>query len=125
MADRSKGARARAAADRTRSISAAAGRRTRAGLSWLRARPRLLLGLGLSMAALVAFAAGLFIGAWNVVCRDCPSIAQIYVWEPMQATKILDRDGKLIAELFRERRTPVRIEDLPPHVPQAFVAIED
>jgi penicillin-binding protein 1A len=59
------------------------------------------------------------------VCRDCPSIAQIYVWEPKQATKIFDRDGKLIAELFEERRTPIEISTLPPYVPQAFIAIED
>ncbi len=123
MAERSRPNRR--ASERTRNVGRAVGGRARAGIAWLRARPRLLMGSALTLLALFSFAVGLFIGAWRVVCRDCPSIAQIYVWEPMQATKILDRNGQLIAELFRERRTPVRIEELPPYVPQAFVAVED
>src|SRR5690606_40090149 len=91
----------------------------------LRARPRLLARLGLALVAAFSLLAGLGVGAWTSVCRDCPSIAQIYVWEPKQATRILSHDGRLIAELFQERRTPVSIADLPPHVPQAFIAIED
>jgi penicillin-binding protein 1A len=74
---------------------------------------------------LMALGAGLFFGSWRAVCRDCPSVAQIYVWEPKQSTKILDRDGQLIAELFEERRTPIDISTLPAHVPQAFIAVED
>src|SRR5690606_1348496 len=34
-------------------------------------------------------------------------------------------DGRLIAELFQERRTPVSIDALPDYVSQAFIAIED
>src|SRR5690606_23494106 len=74
---------------------------------------------------LLSLLVGLFIGSWNAACRDCPSVAEIYVWEPKSATKILDRDRKLIAELFQERRTPVELTPLPPHVPQAFIAVED
>jgi penicillin-binding protein 1A len=79
----------------------------------------------LTLLALVSLGAGLLIGAWGSVCRDCPSIAQIYVWEPKQSTKIFDHDAKLIAELFEERRTPVEIETLPDYVKHAFVAVED
>jgi penicillin-binding protein 1A len=93
--------------------------------AWLRQRPRLAAGLGFGTIAGFSLFTGLAIGSWKAVCRDCPSIAQIYVWEPKSATQILDRDGKLIAELFQERRTPVRIETLPAYVPSAFVAIED
>lgn len=93
---------------------------------WLRARPRLVAGFALAILGLVSLVTGLVLGSWSAVCRDCPSIAQIYVWEPKSATKILDRDRKLITELFIvERRTPVRIETLPEHVPDAFIAIED
>ncbi|HUF49705.1 MAG TPA: PBP1A family penicillin-binding protein [Longimicrobiales bacterium] len=106
-------------------IGGAAATRLRRLRGWLAARPRLMAGLGIGVIALCSLLAGLFIGAWQTVCRDCPSIAQIHVWEPKQATKILDHDGKLIAELFEERRTPVEIGTLPRHVPQAFVAIED
>ena len=92
---------------------------------WMGAHPRLMTGLGLAVLALVTLGAGLALGTWQFVCRDCPSIAEIYAWEPKQSTKILDREGDLIDELFQERRTPVDIGDLPAHVPQAFLAIED
>jgi penicillin-binding protein 1A len=95
------------------------------GRKWLAAHPRSLTALGLVLVALAGLGAGLLLGAWNSVCRECPSIAQIYVWEPKQSTKLFDRDQKLIAELFEERRTPVEIETLPDHVKYAFVAVED
>ena len=92
---------------------------------WLREHPGIMRGFALAVLALVTLVAGLAIGTWRAVCRDCPSVAQIYAWEPKEATRLLDRDGKLFAELFEERRTPVQIETLPEHVAQAFVAVED
>ena len=42
------------------------------------------------------------------------------------STHILDRNGKLLYEVFKdEKRTPVKIKDLPTHVEQATIAIED
>lgn len=70
-------------------------------------------------------ALGLGLGFWKNLCVQCPSIAQIYAWEPTQAAKVYAQNGELIAELGVERRTPVAMEDLPPHVAQAFVAVED
>jgi penicillin-binding protein 1A len=64
-------------------------------------------------------------GSWRNLCVDCPSIAQIHTWEPQQTSKIFSQDGQLIGELGVERRTPVSIQALPEHVPQAFIAIED
>ncbi|HET9440787.1 MAG TPA: PBP1A family penicillin-binding protein [Longimicrobiales bacterium] len=86
--------------------------------NWKIALVFVVLGLGGAMG-------GLAIGSWRSVCRDCPSVAQIYAWEPKSATKILSHDGELIAELFQERRTPVQIETLPPYVRHAFIAVED
>jgi penicillin-binding protein 1A len=100
-------------------------RRGRQARAWINARPRLVITAVALVIGLVSLGAGLGVGAWNAVCRDCPSIAQIFVWEPKQATKIFDRDGKLIAELFEERRTPVPLSTLPTHVPTAFIAVED
>jgi len=74
---------------------------------------------------LVAGAVGFGWGAWKNLCADCPSIAQIHTWEPQQASRVYSHDGRVIAELGMERRTPVSIHALPPHVPQAFVAVED
>ena len=81
-----------------------------------------LIGLFLSLSAL---GAGLGVGTWASVCRDCPSVAQIYAWEPKSSTKIFSQDSQLIAEFFQERRTPIELTTLPAYVPQAFIAVED
>ena len=80
---------------------------------------------GLVALGLMGGAAGGAIGAWRTVCYDCPSIAQLYTWEPRQSTRILSADGVVLDELALERRTPVNIDSLPSYVPNAFVAIED
>ncbi|HBL52052.1 MAG TPA: penicillin-binding protein [Candidatus Blackburnbacteria bacterium] len=42
------------------------------------------------------------------------------------STQLLDRNGRLIYEIFEEkRRTPINIQELPPYVAQATIAIED
>jgi penicillin-binding protein 1A len=93
--------------------------------AWLRRHPRLVRMTAFVLFGGFALVAGLVAGTWQSVCRDCPSIAQIYVWEPVRATKILDHEGTLVTELYQERRTPVDIASLPPYVPHAFVSIED
>jgi len=85
------------------------------GVPWLWAAALFLVTAGTGFAA----------GAWRNLCTDCPSVAQIRTWEPQQTSKVFSHDGTLIAELGIERRTPVSIQALPEHVPQAFLAIED
>lgn len=42
------------------------------------------------------------------------------------STKIFDRNGKLIYEIFgSQRRTPIKLDELPKHVKDATIAIED
>ena len=84
--------------------------------------PRLLL---LATGFFVFGALGAGWGAWQNLCVDCPSIAQISTWEPQQTSKILSHDGRLVAEIGLERRTWVALDDLPDYVAQAFVALED
>ncbi|MGQ0561941.1 MAG: penicillin-binding protein 1A [Gemmatimonadota bacterium] len=83
-----------------------------------------ILSLG-ALVILASLGAGMSLGSWTSVCRDCPSVAQIYTWEPKSSTRILARDSTLIAEFFQERRTPIEISTLPAHVINAFIAIED
>lgn len=55
-----------------------------------------------------------------------PSVAELERgYRPSQVTRVLARDGTMLAELFTERRTVVRVEDLPRHVTRAFLAAED
>ncbi|MCU0694580.1 MAG: PBP1A family penicillin-binding protein, partial [Polyangiaceae bacterium] len=46
-------------------------------------------------------------------------------YHPPQITRVLARDGTILAELFTERRTVVPIATLPPHVKLAILAAED
>ena len=80
---------------------------------------------GVAPFVLVGLGAGGAWGTWLNVCSDCPSIAQIMTFEPEQASKLYSHDGRLLAELGIERRTPVSIGSLPDYVAQAFVAVED
>jgi len=84
--------------------------------------PRTLVG---GTVLFLGLAAGAAWGTWRNVCADCPSIAEIRTFEPQQASKLYSHDGRLLAELGVERRTPVSINALPEYIPQAFVAVED
>ncbi len=89
------------------------------------ARSRYAMPAVFALLFVAAGGAGLAWGSWKNLCVTCPSVAQIKTWEPEQASKLLAHDGQLVTELGFERRTPVSIEALPPHVPQAVLAIED
>src|SRR3989344_9377685 len=42
------------------------------------------------------------------------------------STKLFDRNGKLIYEIFTDkRRTPIKLSDLPPYIKEATISIED
>ncbi len=88
-------------------------------MAWLRKAAALAILVG------ATFGAGVTWRGWTHVCDQCPSIAQIYAFEPKEATKLYAADGSLLAELAVERRTPIRMNELPRHVYNAFIAIED
>jgi len=81
--------------------------------------------VGFALLFLCAGGIGFAAGSWRNLCAGCPSIARIYTYEPQQTSKIYARDSTLVREIGVERRTPVALASLPPHVPQAFIAIED
>ena len=87
-------------------------------------RPRTYLLAG---SFLVAGAVGGVWGSWQNVCGGdtCPSIARIRTFEHEQTSKLLSHDGRQIAEIGYERRTPVSLYALPEYIPQAVTAIED
>jgi penicillin-binding protein 1A len=65
---------------------------------------------------------------WSAVRHyeaDLPSIAELRVYKAPQVTRILARDGTVLAELYTERRTTVPLATLPAHVKLAILAAED
>ena len=89
--------------------------------------PRFTRVFLLSVCFLGAFSAGLAYASWAMVCRAgrCPPAQALQDYEPRQTSKILAADGRFIAELGLERRTLVKIADVPPLVRDAFVVTED
>ncbi len=83
------------------------------------------LGIGLLFCG-VTGAAGAAT-AWSLVCRDnaCPSAASLTSYTPNQTSKLYAADGRFIAELGLERRTLVSLDEIPQHVKDAFLVVED
>jgi penicillin-binding protein 1A len=83
-------------------------------------RRALIAGLAASLVAAVA--------AWLVVQHyeaELPDVAELRDYHAPQVTRVLARDGTLLAELFTQRRTVVPIASLPAHVKLAVLAAED
>jgi 1A family penicillin-binding protein len=61
------------------------------------------------------------------IMRDVPSPTRLTSRENYPvSTQIFDRNNKLLYEIFaEENRTPIELSELPPHVYQASIAIED
>lgn len=101
-------------------------RRRRTG-SFLKRHPRAVRATLLTAVVGAAVAAGATFASWALVCRGgaCPSAAVLDDYTPHQTSKLYAADGRFLAEIGLERRTLVKIEDIPQVVRDAFVITED
>jgi penicillin-binding protein 1A len=92
-----------------------------------RGHPRLVRAGLLSFMFGVFFATGFAYAAWELVCRDdrCPSVEILKGFQPRQTSKLYAADGSFLAELGLERRTLLRLNEIPKDVRDAFVITED
>ncbi len=69
----------------------------------------------------------LFLGLLFVAFKslDLPDINAVSHYRPLQATEILDRNGKVMERIFIENRTVLPLAQMPPLLAKAFVAAED
>jgi penicillin-binding protein 1A len=81
----------------------------------------LVIGGGISI--VLGCFAGLYF--YNRLNRDLPKIEKLSDYKPKAVTQILGDDGTLLAEVWDERRYPVSLIEIPPHVINAFLAAED
>ena len=81
----------------------------------------------LLMTFFAASGAGFAYGSWATICNAgrCPPVAVLDDYTPSQTSKLYAVDGRFIAEIGHERRTVVRLADIPQVVRDAFVATED
>jgi len=89
--------------------------------------PRIVRGSLIGAAFAISFAVGLFYASWALVCRAgrCPAVEVLDEYTPRQTSKLYAADGRFIAEIGLERRTVVKLDQIPPIVRNAFVATED
>ena len=75
----------------------------------------------------VCFGAGVAAASWTLVCSAgrCPSVDVLEAYTPRQTSKVYAADGRFITELGLERRTLIKLADIPPVVRDAFLATED
>ena len=69
--------------------------------------------------------AGVLAGGYWYFARDLPDVRTLTEWKPPQVTRVLARDGTVIAELYKERRTVVSRDKVPNDVVSALLAAED
>ncbi len=80
----------------------------------------LLLGAALSVLGIAVVA-----GVLLYFNSSLPSFESLEDYHPPQVTRMYDRHGKVVAELFDEKRSLVALSKIPLHVRNAFLAAED
>ncbi len=69
---------------------------------------------------------GLAVGALVGYLESMPPIMRLENYNPPEISRVYDRSGnRQIGEFYSDRRELVRIKDIPEHVQNAFLAIED
>jgi len=56
---------------------------------------------------------------------EIPDVKILETYKPKSATRLYADDGSLFAEIFVEKRIPIPITQMPEHLKNAFIAIED
>lgn len=59
------------------------------------------------------------------IISDLPKIKLLEEYTPIESSRVYSSDGKVIAELYIERRTFMPYYQIPEHVKKAFISIED
>jgi penicillin-binding protein 1A len=95
--------------------------------SFTKQHPTLVRSVLLGLTFAVSLGIGLLYASWALICRgnQCPSIESLADYTPHQTSKLYAVDGRFIAELGLERRTLVKLDEIPKIVQDAFVVTED
>jgi penicillin-binding protein 1A len=86
------------------------------------------LGAGLPILLICASAAGLFggvVGSYLAFSADLPKIPDLKRYRPKTVSTFYAEDGTIIGLFYKEKRFPIAIDSIPPHVVNAFLAAED
>jgi len=64
-------------------------------------------------------------GGYWYYSRDLPTIEALQGYRPPTVTVVYDHQGRMLGEIYEERRYVVPLEEIPKHVQDAFIASED
>ncbi len=76
-------------------------------------------------AALVGIAVGVMIAFIIILAFDFGRVRDLATFQPNATTKIYDRNGVLVSELFSQKRDVVPLRKIPKNLINAFIAVED
>ena len=79
----------------------------------------------LFLVALLSALSGAGLGFYLVFSADLPKIPDLRAYRPKTVSTFYAEDGTVIGVFYKEKRFPIRLSSLPPHVTNAFLAAED
>ncbi len=82
---------------------------------------RITLVLILSLAIIF----GVFLGLVYALVHGLPGIKDLENFSPSAVTRILSRDGRVLTELYVEKRIPIPLQEIPETLRQALLTMED
>ncbi|MCU0821170.1 MAG: transglycosylase domain-containing protein, partial [Spirochaetes bacterium] len=74
---------------------------------------------------IIGFLCGVFIVYVGILISDFQKVRDLATYQPNVTTKIYDKNGLLISELFTQKRDVVSLKKVPKDLINAFIAIED
>jgi penicillin-binding protein 1A len=86
------------------------------------------LGAGLPVLFICAGVSGMFgatLGLYAAFSADLPKIPDLKSYRPRTVSTFYAEDGTVIGLFYKEKRFPVPLDSMPPHVINAFLAAED
>ncbi|MEE9271603.1 MAG: PBP1A family penicillin-binding protein [Candidatus Krumholzibacteria bacterium] len=73
----------------------------------------------------VVFVLGGVLGTYHYFARDLPSTERLESFEPSVKTRVLADDDTLIGELYEQNRVLIALDQIPQHLRDAIIAVED
>jgi penicillin-binding protein 1A len=73
----------------------------------------------------VVLGLGAGFGSYLYFARDLPSTARLENFEPSLKTQVFAEDSSLVGELFEQNRVLIPLEQIPPYLTDAIIAVED
>ncbi len=87
-------------------------------------RKRLSLAVKILL-AIAIFIFGTIFGAYRYFSRDLPSTARLEMIEPSVKTQVFAEDGTIIGEFYQQDRALIPLDEIPSHLVDAIIAVED